>query len=37
MSKDMNDLEKRLMGYIFGLEEKLSEATSRNHEIMKNI
>ena len=24
VSRDMNDLEKRLMSYIFGLEEKLS-------------
>ena len=37
VNKDVNEMEKRLMNYIFGLEEKLSEATFRNHEMIKSI
>ena len=29
----MNDMEHRLMSYIFGLEERVTEATFKNHNL----
>lgn len=37
VKKDLVEMEQRLMNYIFGLEERVSETTFRNHDLLKKI